>query len=97
MDREVAKVFINVDRGFTRYIDVYKRQEYEREIIVERTRAGLQAAKERGKLTGRPIGLSEDEKRKAIAAKSLYEDRDYSIDEICRILHIGSKATLRCV
>nr|WP_262903155.1 recombinase family protein [Bacteroides fragilis] len=34
--------------------------EYEREIIVERTRAGLQAAKERGKLTGRHIiGLSE--------------------------------------
>ena len=68
--------------------------EYEREIIVERTRAGLQAAKERGKLTGRPIGLSEDAKRKAIAAKRLYENRDYSIDEICRILHIGSKATL---
>ena len=55
--------------------------EYEREIIVERTRAGLQAAKERGKLTGRPIGLSEDAKRKAIAAKRLYENRDYSIDE----------------
>lgn len=68
--------------------------EYEREIIVERTRAGLQAAKERGKLTGRPIGLSEDAKGKAIAAKRLYENRDYSIDEICRILHIGSKATL---
>ena len=68
--------------------------EYEREIIVERTRAGLQAAKERGKLTGRPIGLSEDAKRKAIAAKRLYENRDYSIGEICRILHIGSKATL---
>ena len=43
--------------------------EYEREIIVERTRAGLQAAKERGKLTGRPIGLSEDAKRKAIAGR----------------------------
>ncbi|UBH50467.1 helix-turn-helix domain-containing protein (plasmid) [Bacteroides fragilis] len=27
-------------------------------------------------------------------AKRLYENRDYSIDEICRILHIGSKATL---
>lgn len=52
--------------------------EYEREIIVERTRAGLQAAKERGKLTGRPIGLSEDAKRKAIAAKRLYENDKFN-------------------
>ena len=44
--------------------------EYEREIIVERTRAGLQAAKERGKLTGRPIGLSEDAKRKSYSSKA---------------------------
>lgn len=68
--------------------------EYEREMIVERTRAGLQAAKERGRLTGRPVGLSEDAKRKAIAAKRLYENHDCTIKEICKILQIGSKSTL---
>ncbi|MFQ9248615.1 MAG: recombinase family protein [Clostridium paraputrificum] len=62
--------------------------EYEREIIVERTRAGLQAAKERGKLMGRPIGIiGRCKEKKAIAAKRLYENRDYSIDEICRICY----------
>lgn len=68
--------------------------EYEREIIVERTKAGLQAAKERGKLSGRPRGLSEAAKKKAMAAKRLYENRDCSVDEICKVLHIASKATL---
>lgn len=71
--------------------------EYEREIIVERTRAGLQAAKERGKLTGRPIGLSEDAKRKAIAAKRLYENRDYSITVCIRLLLKHLAANLNSV
>ena len=42
--------------------------EYEREMIIERTKAGLQAARERGKLGGRPKGLSVEGKRKAKAA-----------------------------
>lgn len=70
--------------------------EYEREIIIERTKAGLQAAKERGRIGGRPIGLSSEAKAVAKAAKKLYIDKnnDFSVQEICTILKIGSKATL---
>ena len=68
--------------------------EYEREMIIERTKAGLQAARERGKLGGRPKGLSVEGKRKAKAAKILYLNGEYSINEICKMLKIGSKATL---
>lgn len=40
------------------------------------------------------IGLLEDVKRKVIVVKCLYENWDYFIDEICRILYIGSKVIL---
>lgn len=70
--------------------------EYEREVIIERTKAGLQAAKERGRIGGRPTGLSAEAKVIAKAAKKLYIDKnnDFSVQEICNILKIGSKATL---
>ena len=68
--------------------------EYEREILIERTREGLKAARERGKLGGRPSGLSKEARRKAKAAKALYLSGDYTVDGICSLLNIGSKATL---
>lgn len=68
--------------------------EYEREIIVQRTKAGLIAAKERGKTGGRKPGLSKEAKKKAISAKKLYEAGELTANEICAALGIGSKATL---
>lgn len=68
--------------------------EYEREIIIERTKAGLQAARERGRIGGRPRGLSDAAKKKAKSAKRLYIDKELSVKEICETLQIGSKATL---
>ena len=68
--------------------------EYEREILIERTREGLKAARERGKLGGRPSGLSKEARKKAKAAKDLYLNGGYTADGICRLLNIGSKATL---
>ncbi len=64
--------------------------EFERGIIQERTRAGLQAARARGRLGGRPRAL--DAKRTALA-RSLYESRQHSIADICSTLGI-SKGTL---
>jgi len=46
--------------------------EFERELIRERTQAGLQAARVRGRTGGRPKGLSEQAKLTAAAAESLY-------------------------
>ncbi len=66
--------------------------EFEREVIKERTIAGLQAARARGRLGGRPKIQSLDPKKIALARK-LYEDGNMPVQEICDTLHIG-KATL---
>lgn len=70
--------------------------EMERNVIIERTRAGLAAAKKRGKQGGRPKGLSDEAKKKAILAAELYKqyeiDPQYSINELCDIIGV-SKAT----
>jgi DNA invertase Pin-like site-specific DNA recombinase len=64
--------------------------EFERNLIRERTQAGLTAARARGKKGGRPKALSD---RQISIAQSLYADRKTSIPEICRTLKV-SKATL---
>ncbi len=64
--------------------------EFEREIIRERTQAGLSAARARGRFGGRPKLLDE---KKAAMAKSLHRDHSNSIQDICRTLKV-SKATL---
>ena len=67
--------------------------EYEREMIVERTRAGLTAAKERGRVGGRKKGLSSEAKKVATVAATLYKKNENTVKEICDILKI-SKPTL---
>ena len=67
--------------------------EFERDIISERTKAGLAAARARGRMGGRPKGLSKAAKDKAMIAKTLYEQRQMSVAEICQYLSIA-KSTL---
>ncbi len=66
--------------------------EFEREVIRERTIAGLQAARARGRLGGRPALQSRDPKKVALA-KTLYAGRNMPVSEICDTLDIG-KSTL---
>ena len=66
--------------------------EYERNLIRERTKAGLEAARARGRKGGRPKGLSEAAKQKARIAAALYRER-IPVDEICAQLQIA-RATL---
>src|SRR5690606_33291755 len=66
--------------------------EFEREIIRERTMAGLEAARTRGRKGGRPKGLSKEALAKATSAKILYESGEKSIKEIADGLGI-SRAT----
>jgi len=61
----------------------------EREMIVSRTRAGLEAAKARGKVGGRPELVTKD---KAEAARDLL-NRAKSPKEVCAILGL-KKATM---
>jgi DNA invertase Pin-like site-specific DNA recombinase len=64
--------------------------EFERNLIRERTQAGLIAARARGQKGGRPKALTP---RQRSIAQSLHEDSKNSVGEICRTLKI-SKATL---
>ena len=68
--------------------------EFERNIISERTKAGLASARARGRTGGKPKGISAAAQKKAIRAKMLYDEQKLSIDEICKVLEIASKTTL---
>jgi len=69
--------------------------EFEREVIRQRTLAGLQAARARKKVLGRPKGLSKSAKQKARAAASLYRDGSLSVRQICNHLHISPPTLYR--
>jgi DNA invertase Pin-like site-specific DNA recombinase len=64
--------------------------EFERELIRERTIAGLQAARVRGRVGGRKRVMDE---KKIQIAKSLHADGKTTVSEICETLNV-SKATL---
>ena len=64
--------------------------ENERSIQIERTNAGLKAAKERGRVGGRPKGLTPDAVLKMKAVKNLYASK-VSIAQIRKTLNIKSK------
>ena len=68
--------------------------EFEREVIRERTNAGLQAARARGRLGGRPKLEALDPKKVALA-KKLYDDGHMPVKEICDTLHIGRSTLYR--
>ncbi|OJV21771.1 MAG: hypothetical protein BGO21_24675 [Dyadobacter sp. 50-39] len=68
--------------------------ENEREILMERTLAGMEAARARGRVGGRPKGLTKKSKELASLAATLYQSRKYTTQQICEQLNIGSKATL---
>ena len=65
--------------------------EFERNLIKERTIAGLEAARSRGRRGGRP--RLNTTSSKVIMAKRMYADKRNSVSDICRTLRI-SKATL---
>ncbi len=67
--------------------------EFERSLIQERTKAGLAAARARGRRGGRPRVTSLNDERKVALARSLYNDKQNSIQDICATLKV-SRATL---
>ena len=64
--------------------------EFERNLIQERTKAGLAAARARGKKGGRPKALNNQQRELAVR---LYNERKNSIKEMCEMMKI-SKPTL---
>ena len=71
--------------------------EFEREIIRERTNAGLASARARGKKGGRPAGLSKPALEKARSAKILYDSGTKTVEEIAQTLGIGRATCYRYI
>jgi len=66
--------------------------EFEREIIRERTMAGLESARARGHHGGRPRALDEN---RAKLARRLKEEGEHSVEEICSMLGVGRSTLYR--
>lgn len=66
--------------------------EFEREIIRERTCAGLDAARARGRKGGRPRVLSEKDLKEA---RALLTDPDITVEDVARRLGVGSSTLYR--
>jgi DNA invertase Pin-like site-specific DNA recombinase len=69
--------------------------EFERELIRERTRAGLAAARARGRQGGRPKKL--DTPKKIAMAQSLYDQGTHSIDDICQMVGVSGATLYRMI
>lgn len=67
--------------------------EFERDLIRERTNAGLEAARARGKKGGRPKSLDQPKSVKLL--KQMHADPNYSIGDICRTLAISRSTFYR--
>ena len=67
--------------------------QFERRLIQERTKAGLEVARARGRHGGRP--RLESEEAKVLAANKLAKDTSISIDDICKTLNISRSTYYR--
>jgi DNA invertase Pin-like site-specific DNA recombinase len=66
--------------------------EFERKIIRERTMAGLESARARGRRGGRPRALDEN---RAKLARRLKGEGEHSVEEICSMLGVGRSTLYR--
>src|SRR5216684_2324770 len=69
--------------------------EFERNLISERTKAGLDSARARGKKGGRPKVLPKS--KKVQLAQQLFEDKSNKITDICKTLNISRTTLYRYV
>lgn len=68
--------------------------EFERDLITERTTAGLAAARARGRQGGRPAKLTGEQIR---TAKRLYDDSELTVAEIGQIFGVSRATIYRCL
>jgi len=68
--------------------------EFEREVIHERTQAGLQAARSRGRVGGRPKTLTP---KQIQILKNMAADKSLTVSDICNTLGIGRTTFYRYV
>ena len=68
--------------------------EFERDVIRERTQAGLKAARARGRMGGRPTKLTQEQVKQV---RRLHADRDNKISDICKTFNISTNTLFRIV
>jgi DNA invertase Pin-like site-specific DNA recombinase len=68
--------------------------EFEREIIRERTQAGLESARSRGRIGGRPKTLTA---RQVQILRNMAADKSLTVSDICKTLGIGRTTFYRYV
>ena len=68
--------------------------QFERDLIRERTRAGLEAARARGRKGGRPAKLDEKQVREV---RRLYKSRTVTVGQIAAMIHAGRSTVYRCL
>jgi len=67
--------------------------EFERELIVERTKGGLEAARKKGMVIGRPKGITRRNQVRAVQLHALHHTGEYTVKEVMEMLKIGSTTT----
>ncbi len=68
--------------------------EFERDLIRERTNAGLAAARARGRTGGRPSSLSPDQVK---AARRMYEQQEMTVAQIGQVLGVSRTTIYRAL
>ena len=68
--------------------------EFERDLIKERTHAGLAAARARGRTGGRPPSLTDDQ---ITTARKLYDQQDMTVAQIGEVLSVSRSTIYRAL
>ena len=79
-----GRLFFNISGCFA---------EFERDLIRERTKAGLEAARARGRKGGRRQGMTKEAEQKAILAETYYKEGKMGVNQIATEISV-SKMTL---
>lgn len=68
--------------------------EFERDIIRERTKAGLEAARKRGRRGGRPQKINQ---KQIEQMRAIYETNKSSVTDICKSFGVSRSAFYKCI
>ncbi len=79
-----GRLFFNISASFA---------EFERDLIRERTKSGLEAARARGRKGGRRQGMTKEAEQKAILAETYYKEGKMGVNQIAEEIGV-SKMTL---
>lgn len=83
-DSAMSRMFYTIIAAFA---------QLERDLISERTKAGLAEARKKGRIGGRPKGMSEEAKEKARTILQLHFTDTMSIRQIMKALDVRSTST----